>query len=440
MAQHLFAINRLRIIVFFLNSIFLCAGAFAQTSATKTYDRMLELTAKINCDESKKSPSAKSVVTITITDKKNGVELVISSEKPEITFNVELFHEYILKAECPEFVSRPILINSYVKGKEDFTKLHYALEFFLNLYSVKKILTEELSFYSKEKQQILYVTTNEGNAFIIQQISNDNTNVDLKRIGGNIIKNINGSNVPLQDTKIVLMSDKNETLELVVTDQNGGFVFTKVPSDKNFLIQLAENDPSLASIKMTITDRNGNVVLNSVCDTKGRFKFNLLNADNSSEFKSLIVDDEVTPISLSNSKNVQNTPANKDQWSDVGQKKNKQLTIVENVFFDPKDFKITEQGKLILDKVYTVMITNPEIKIEIDGHTDSKGDATFNLQLSKKRAQSAVEYLTSKGIQKPRLTSMGYGEAKPVNDCSNGIKCTEDQHSENRRLEFIVKE
>ena len=81
---------------------------------------------------------------------------------------------------------------------------------------------------------------------------------------------------------------------------------------------------------------------------------------------------------------------------------------------------------------------NPNITIEIASHTDSRSDAKYNLTLSQKRAQSCVDYLLSKGIEKKRLTAVGYGEERLVNDCIDGIECTEVQHQQNRRTTFRV--
>jgi peptidoglycan-associated lipoprotein len=83
---------------------------------------------------------------------------------------------------------------------------------------------------------------------------------------------------------------------------------------------------------------------------------------------------------------------------------------------------------------------NPNIKIELSSHTDSRAEDAFNLDLSEKRAQSAVRYLIQKGISQNRLVAKGYGETQLINGCTNDVECTEVEHQKNRRTEFKVIE
>jgi outer membrane protein OmpA-like peptidoglycan-associated protein len=91
-----------------------------------------------------------------------------------------------------------------------------------------------------------------------------------------------------------------------------------------------------------------------------------------------------------------------------------------------------------LDSLVLILNNNPTITIELASHTDSRSDENYNLKLSQKRAQSCVDYLLKKGITKARLTAVGYGESKLINDCADGVDCSEEQHQENRRTTFRV--
>ena len=84
------------------------------------------------------------------------------------------------------------------------------------------------------------------------------------------------------------------------------------------------------------------------------------------------------------------------------------------------------------------MKAKPGIRIELNSHTDARGSASANQDLSQRRAQSVVDYLVSKGISKNRLVANGFGETKLKNGCADGSECTEDQHAQNRRTEFRV--
>jgi outer membrane protein OmpA-like peptidoglycan-associated protein len=76
--------------------------------------------------------------------------------------------------------------------------------------------------------------------------------------------------------------------------------------------------------------------------------------------------------------------------------------------------------------------------IEIRSHTDSRGDAARNKALSTERAKAVATYLNSKGISRKRLIAIGMGESQLVNNCTDGVICTEAEHQRNRRTEFRV--
>ncbi len=80
------------------------------------------------------------------------------------------------------------------------------------------------------------------------------------------------------------------------------------------------------------------------------------------------------------------------------------------------------------------------MKIDIRSHTDSRAPFKYNEKLSDNRAKSTRAWLIAKGISASRLTAKGYGERQLVNECSDGVKCTEEQHQANRRSEFIIVE
>jgi len=100
---------------------------------------------------------------------------------------------------------------------------------------------------------------------------------------------------------------------------------------------------------------------------------------------------------------------------------------------------LNAEARRIIDKhIYSVMQEDGSSTVEIGSHTDSRGGDAFNQDLSERRAKSVVEYLISKGIAKERLIAVGYGETRLLNNCSNGVDCSEQNHSENRRTEFKV--
>lgn len=106
---------------------------------------------------------------------------------------------------------------------------------------------------------------------------------------------------------------------------------------------------------------------------------------------------------------------------------------LNNVFYSTGKFDLRTESSIELDKLISLLQSKPELKIEIDGHTDNQGNAQDNLKLSTNRAKAVYEYLVSKGINKDRLAYKGFGSTKPAapND-------TEEGRAKNRRTEFRV--
>jgi outer membrane protein OmpA-like peptidoglycan-associated protein len=109
---------------------------------------------------------------------------------------------------------------------------------------------------------------------------------------------------------------------------------------------------------------------------------------------------------------------------------------LENIYFDLNKWNIKEQAAKILDVLVGLLNKYPLMEVQIGAHTDSRASEMYNLILSNNRAASTLEYLVNKGIDRKRLRYKGYGESVPLVKC--GDKCTEAEHSINRRCEFRV--
>lgn len=112
--------------------------------------------------------------------------------------------------------------------------------------------------------------------------------------------------------------------------------------------------------------------------------------------------------------------------------------VLRNIYYDFDKSFIREDAKPDLNKVISYMKEYPTIKIELKSHTDSRGSASYNQELSQRRAQAATDYIVNAGISANRIIAKGYGESTPVNNCVDGVTCTEEQHQENRRTEFTI--
>ncbi len=111
---------------------------------------------------------------------------------------------------------------------------------------------------------------------------------------------------------------------------------------------------------------------------------------------------------------------------------------VKNIYYNFNKYNIRADAGVQLDKLVKLMKDNPTINIELHSHTDSQGQDEYNQDLSERRAKSAKAYLVQKGIAVERVGSKGFGESKIINRCKNAVDCTDNEHEENRRTEFIV--
>jgi outer membrane protein OmpA-like peptidoglycan-associated protein len=106
---------------------------------------------------------------------------------------------------------------------------------------------------------------------------------------------------------------------------------------------------------------------------------------------------------------------------------------LNNIFFDPGKAILKSASFPELDRVIEFLLNNPEIKIEIAGHTDNVGKSATNLKLSQSRAKSVADYILKKGVSNARVVSKGYGSAKPV-----VANSTKEGKARNRRVEFTI--
>jgi len=106
--------------------------------------------------------------------------------------------------------------------------------------------------------------------------------------------------------------------------------------------------------------------------------------------------------------------------------------VVGEVLFDTNKWNIKPEGQAELDKGVAFLLKNPQLKVEIQGHTDSTGTLAWNTDLAQRRAESVMKYLVSKGVPAGQLKAKGFGPTVPVapNDTVEG-------RAKNRRVDFM---
>ena len=111
---------------------------------------------------------------------------------------------------------------------------------------------------------------------------------------------------------------------------------------------------------------------------------------------------------------------------------------LKNILFDLDKYVIKDIAKPELNRLVRFMLDNPSVKVEVGSHTDCRSSHKYNEVLSQNRANASVDYVVSQGIDRSRITGKGYGETVLLNECADGVNCTEAQHSINRRTEMKV--
>lgn len=194
---------------------------------------------------------------------------------------------------------------------------------------------------------------------------------------------------PIEGAAVYVENKSDNSENEIISDKNGTFSFNLKP----------ESD---YSVRVSVKVPDGNCVSNTVdLTTKGLMTDTVLNAS----FPVFCTGDVIK---------------------------------VENIYYDLGKSDIKPEAALELDKVFDLMNRFKGMKIELRSHTDSRGSGVSNMTLSDSRARTAAQYLFSKGIEKERIISKGYGETIPLNKCSDGVKCSEEDYRINRRTEFRI--
>lgn len=235
----------------------------------------------------------------------------------------------------------------------------------------------------------------------------------------NISATLYGDNInnPLGKLKIILLNDRYEPIDSAVTDNFGTFKFKYLPFLKRFFLSADNGEHNLDVFTNVLVYSSEENLIKVITVIKGNKLVYKPLATEMSALKDVYLD---------------------DPWLDVLNNKKVTTPIIENIQFEFGKHDLLPAARQTLDKVVMVLKANQNIKIELLAHTDCKGKDTDNLRLSEARAGSAKAYLVKQGIGEDRIRSKGLGETRLLNLCSDGVNCNEEQHAQNRRIEFNI--
>jgi len=188
---------------------------------------------------------------------------------------------------------------------------------------------------------------------------------------------------------------------------------------RNAMVDIFDNKKNKISTKMT--DRSGNVTYIVECDEMYVLQASLIDYESNSTNISPTRESDVTAsIGL----------------NPIEEIIKEDMIVLNPILFDLDKHNIKAQAAFELDKLVQVMKKYPTMIIRVESHTDNRATNEYNMTLSNNRAQSTVQYVISKGIDASRISGVGMGEENLKVDC--GDSCTEDEHQQNRRSEFII--
>ncbi len=205
--------------------------------------------------------------------------------------------------------------------------------------------------------------------------------------------------------------------------------------DVDIMVQVVNeitNEP-LAGARVDFYDANENKLATKTTDSNGNVAF-LAECEKEQQILAFLQDYESNGVTVNTSKyeDLNTTIKLKPIESIIDADK----VVLNPILFDFDKHNIKSQAAFELDKLVALMQKYPTMEIKVESYTDNRGSKEYNMELSNKRAQSTVQYIISKGIDKSRISGEGFGKTKPVVDC--GTNCTKEQHQKNRRSEFII--
>jgi peptidoglycan-associated lipoprotein len=115
-----------------------------------------------------------------------------------------------------------------------------------------------------------------------------------------------------------------------------------------------------------------------------------------------------------------------------------EVVRIPNIYYAFDKATLNSDAVEELEKLVKFLKINPRVRIRLSSHTDSRGSRAYNQDLSRRRAENVVRYLKHEGIDGSRIRAKGYGEERLVNECSDGVECSEEEHRKNRRTEMKV--
>ena len=264
----------------------------------------------------------------------------------------------------------------------------------------------------------------------------------------------NKFSIPINLAKPI--NSPNDDFSFIINTQKKGFISSNRANGKGFddiysftkcsttvfgkVIDI-DTKSILPNAKVSLLDKNNTIISEIVVNKEGKYSFEI-DCKEAYYIRAFNAEYETTEIPFTSKMNTKETELNVDLTRNVfpieiGTDLAK-LFKISLIYFDLDKWNIRPDAALDLEKIIAVMKEYPAMEIAIRSHTDSRQTHKYNELLSTRRANSTLAFMVENGIEKNRLTANGFGETELINECSDGVFCTEEAHQLNRRSEFIV--
>lgn len=198
----------------------------------------------------------------------------------------------------------------------------------------------------------------------------------------------------IANANVTLLDENFEIMQEVKADENGYYTFEKIAGNQKVYIRTSKEEYNTVEKSLDIPNTNGK-----------------------------------TSFNIGVQRSVKRVKVGDDLAKTFG---------IKIIYFDLDKWNIRPDAAVDLAKIVDVLKENPTMKVDVRSHTDSRQTHKYNEVLSERRAKSTMNWMIKDGIDPSRLTGKGYGETQLVNECADGVECSEEQHQRNRRSEFII--
>ncbi len=281
---------------------------------------------------------------------------------------------------------------------------------------------------------------------------------DCKQFITGIITDVD-TKLALESATVILQDSDNKTLNTATTLADGKFSFT-VPCEASYKVsafkeKYTNESKTLTLDKIRDKENDASLALKSLEKIKLEEKENaekkrqqeiIIEEENKKKAELVAIElkqkekkAKEAEIAAAEVKKNEKVKEILEKEKDVVRDKDRLIIKTDPIYFDYNMWYIRKESKVVLGRVVELMKKYPGMVIEIGSHTDSRGNAKYNENLSQKRADSTRDFIIQSGIDAKRVTAKGYGESVPIVKCKTDDACSEEDHELNRRSEFVIK-